>query len=70
MKRNLDPYHKYSFYHPSETNPELFDNRIIVETKALSLLNTLDDYVHAYTNQLMKKTPKSLNFTLLESVRD
>ena len=57
------------FLSPSETNLEQFDNRLIVEVKALSLSNTLDDYVHEYTNQLMKKTPKSLNFTLLESVQ-
>lgn len=68
-EEKFGPVSQIQFLSPSETNPELFDNRIIVETKALSLLNTLDDYVHAYTNQLMKKTPKSLNFTLLESVQ-
>ena len=57
------------FLSPSETNLEQFDNRLIIEVKALSLSNTLDDYVHEYTNQLIKKTPKSLNFTLLESIQ-
>lgn len=57
------------FMSPSETNLEGFDNKVIIEVRALLLFNTLDDYVHTYTNQLMKKTPKSLNFTLLESIQ-
>jgi len=56
------------FLLPSETIQEHFDNRVILEVKAQSLLN-IDDYVHSYTNQLMKKTSKSLNFTLLESIQ-
>ena len=52
------PILQIQFLSPSETNRELFENRLIVEGKALSVHNTLDDYVHSYTNQSYEEDPK------------
>jgi hypothetical protein len=47
-----------------------FEDRIIIEIKNLSAEGNivLDNYVHKHIEDLIRKTPKSLHFTLIESI--
>jgi hypothetical protein len=56
------------FWSPSETNPDIYEQRLALEIKSVSSNTILDEYISMYMNKLMKKLSSSFSFIPLESV--